>query len=105
MPQGALEGHHTLSPTAKSAPEGNTFPLTAALFWLCWVTLLPSVCQETTKKLENLGAAKDALQKECETYLSKKPSSTSASQLPVTLNALRSKYSDVKMLSSLYNEK
>uniref|UniRef100_A0A8U7MYZ0 Envoplakin n=1 Tax=Corvus moneduloides TaxID=1196302 RepID=A0A8U7MYZ0_CORMO len=61
--------------------------------------------QETTKKLENLGAAKDALQKECETYLSKKPTSTSASQLPVTLNALRSKYNDVNMLSSLYNEK
>ncbi|KFP65986.1 Envoplakin, partial [Cariama cristata] len=60
---------------------------------------------ETTKKLENLGAAKDALQKECETYLSKKPTSTSASQLPVTLNALRSKYNDVNMLSSLYNEK
>ncbi|KFP05423.1 Envoplakin, partial [Calypte anna] len=61
--------------------------------------------QETTKKLENLGAAKDALQKECETYLSKKPTSTSASQLPITLNALRSKYNDVNMLSSLYNEK
>lgn len=61
--------------------------------------------QETTKKLESLGAAKDALQKECETYLSKKPTSTSASQLPVTLNALRSKYSDVSMLSSLYNDK
>ncbi|KAM8991845.1 envoplakin [Ara ararauna] len=61
--------------------------------------------QETTKKLENLGAAKDALQKECETFLSKKPTSTSASQLPVTLNALRSKYNDVNMLSSLYNEK
>ncbi|NWS10162.1 EVPL protein, partial [Pachyramphus minor] len=61
--------------------------------------------QETTKKLENLGAAKDALQKECETYLAKKPTSTSASQLPVTLNALRSKYNDVNMLSSLYNEK
>uniref|UniRef100_A0A663LK90 Uncharacterized protein n=1 Tax=Athene cunicularia TaxID=194338 RepID=A0A663LK90_ATHCN len=61
--------------------------------------------QETTKKLEDLGAAKDALQKECETYLYKKPTSTSASQLPVTLNALRSKYSDVNMLSSLYNEK
>uniref|UniRef100_A0A8C3Y1S8 Envoplakin n=1 Tax=Catharus ustulatus TaxID=91951 RepID=A0A8C3Y1S8_CATUS len=61
--------------------------------------------QETTKKLENLGAAKDALQKECETYLSKRPTSTSASQLPVTLNALRSKYNDVNMLSSLYNEK
>ncbi|KFP79318.1 Envoplakin, partial [Acanthisitta chloris] len=60
---------------------------------------------ETTKKLENLGAAKDALQKECETYLSKKPTSTSSSQLPVTLNALRSKYNDVNMLSSLYNEK
>uniref|UniRef100_A0A8B9FCI4 Envoplakin n=1 Tax=Amazona collaria TaxID=241587 RepID=A0A8B9FCI4_9PSIT len=56
-------------------------------------------------KLENLGAAKDALQKECETFLSKKPTSTSASQLPVTLNALRSKYNDVNMLSSLYNEK
>ncbi|KFP91901.1 Envoplakin, partial [Apaloderma vittatum] len=65
----------------------------------------PLLCQETTKKLENLGAAKDALQKECETYLSKKPTSTSASQLPVTLNALRSKYNDVNMLSSLYNEK
>uniref|UniRef100_A0A8B9F668 SH3 domain-containing protein n=1 Tax=Amazona collaria TaxID=241587 RepID=A0A8B9F668_9PSIT len=61
--------------------------------------------RETTKKLENLGAAKDALQKECETFLSKKPTSTSASQLPVTLNALRSKYNDVNMLSSLYNEK
>uniref|UniRef100_A0A8V5HH57 Uncharacterized protein n=1 Tax=Melopsittacus undulatus TaxID=13146 RepID=A0A8V5HH57_MELUD len=61
--------------------------------------------QETTKKLENLGAAKDALQKECEAFLSKKPTSTSASQLPVTLNALRSKYNDVNMLSSLYNEK
>ncbi|KFP29493.1 Envoplakin, partial [Colius striatus] len=60
---------------------------------------------ETTKKLENLGVAKDALQKECETYLSKKPTSTAASQLPVTLNALRSKYNDVNMLSSLYNEK
>ncbi|KFO88871.1 Envoplakin, partial [Buceros rhinoceros silvestris] len=60
---------------------------------------------ETTKKLENLGAAKDALQKECETYLSKQPTSTSASQLPVTLNALRSKYNDVNMLCSLYNEK
>uniref|UniRef100_A0A8B9DF36 Envoplakin n=1 Tax=Anser cygnoides TaxID=8845 RepID=A0A8B9DF36_ANSCY len=48
---------------------------------------------------------KDALQKECESFLSKKPTSTSASQLPVTLNALRSKYSDVNMLSSLYNEK
>uniref|UniRef100_A0A8B9PZU0 SH3 domain-containing protein n=1 Tax=Apteryx owenii TaxID=8824 RepID=A0A8B9PZU0_APTOW len=61
--------------------------------------------QETTKKLENLGATKDALQKECETYLSKKPTSTSASQLPVTLNALRNKYNDVKVLSSLYSEK
>uniref|UniRef100_A0A8B9DF10 Envoplakin n=1 Tax=Anser cygnoides TaxID=8845 RepID=A0A8B9DF10_ANSCY len=61
--------------------------------------------QVGTAKLETLGAAKDALQKECESFLSKKPTSTSASQLPVTLNALRSKYSDVNMLSSLYNEK
>uniref|UniRef100_U3I034 Uncharacterized protein n=1 Tax=Anas platyrhynchos platyrhynchos TaxID=8840 RepID=U3I034_ANAPP len=85
--------HRTLSPTAKSTPEGGTF------------SQQPCYDYETTKKLETLGAAKDALQKECETFLSKKPTSTSASQLPVTLNALRSKYSDVKMLSSLYNEK
>uniref|UniRef100_A0A8C0BKP8 SH3 domain-containing protein n=1 Tax=Buteo japonicus TaxID=224669 RepID=A0A8C0BKP8_9AVES len=91
--QQGTSGYRTLSPTAKSAPEGDNF--------------LQQHCYdcETTKKLENLGAAKDALQKECETYLSKKPTSTSASQLPVTLNALRSKYSDVNMLSSLYNEK
>uniref|UniRef100_A0A8C3CS92 Envoplakin n=1 Tax=Cairina moschata TaxID=8855 RepID=A0A8C3CS92_CAIMO len=85
--------HRTLSPTAKSTPEGGTF------------SQQPCYDYETTKKLETLGAAKDALQKECETFLSKKPTSTSASQLPVTLNALRSKYSDVNMLSSLYNEK
>uniref|UniRef100_A0A672VDU2 SH3 domain-containing protein n=1 Tax=Strigops habroptila TaxID=2489341 RepID=A0A672VDU2_STRHB len=78
---------------SKPVPEGDTF------------SQQPCYDCETTKKLENLGAAKDALQKECETFLSKKPTSTSASQLPVTLNALRSKYNDVNMLSSLYNEK
>ncbi|KFV16556.1 Envoplakin, partial [Tauraco erythrolophus] len=81
--------------TAPSAPQPNP-PLRETRF---------RNSTETTKKLENLGAAKDALQKECETYLSKKPTSTSASQLPVSLNALRSKYNDVNMLSSLYNEK
>uniref|UniRef100_A0A8C8E9P6 Envoplakin n=1 Tax=Otus sunia TaxID=257818 RepID=A0A8C8E9P6_9STRI len=91
--QGMSTCYRTLSPTAKSAPEGDMFSQQH-----CYDC-------ETTKKLEDLGAAKDALQKECETYLSKKPTSTSASQLPVTLNALRSKYNDVNMLSSLYNEK
>ncbi|KYO31183.1 periplakin [Alligator mississippiensis] len=59
----------------------------------------------TTKRLQDIEADKDALQKECEAYLSKKPVGTSASQLPVTLNNFKNKYNDVKMLSSLYNEK
>uniref|UniRef100_A0A8C4YBY3 Envoplakin n=1 Tax=Gopherus evgoodei TaxID=1825980 RepID=A0A8C4YBY3_9SAUR len=59
----------------------------------------------TTKKLQGIGADKDALQKECEAFLSKKSTSTTASQLPVTLNNVKNKYNDVKMLSSLYDEK
>ncbi|XP_032648754.1 envoplakin isoform X1 [Chelonoidis abingdonii] len=59
----------------------------------------------TTKKLQGIGADKEALQKECEAFLSKKSTSTTASQLPVTLNNVKNKYNDVKMLSSLYDEK
>ncbi|KFZ54274.1 Envoplakin, partial [Antrostomus carolinensis] len=92
VPQGPAPSERATTPLA---PQQN-LPLRETRF--CNST-------ETTKKLQNLGAAKDALQKACETYLSKKPTGTSASQLPVTLNALRSKYNDVNMLSSLYNEK
>ncbi|XP_048345833.1 envoplakin [Sphaerodactylus townsendi] len=59
----------------------------------------------TTRRFQVTGAEKEALQKECETYLSKKPTSTSASQLPVMLNNIKNKYNDVKVLSGLYNEK
>ncbi|KFV65424.1 Envoplakin, partial [Dryobates pubescens] len=92
-----LKGQIPVSEPPHPEPHSNNLPLRETHFH--------SSTAETAKKLEHLGAAKDTLQKECETYLSKKPSSTSASQLPVTLNALRSKYNDVNMLSSLYNEK
>lgn len=45
------------------------------------------------------------MQKECEAFLSKKSTGIAASQLPVTLNNVKNKYNDVKMLSSLYGEK
>nr|XP_028572776.1 envoplakin isoform X1 [Podarcis muralis] len=59
----------------------------------------------TARRLQVIGAEKEAAQKECEAYLSKKPAGTSASQLPVTLNNIKNKYNDVKVLSRLYEEK
>ncbi|EMP23783.1 Envoplakin [Chelonia mydas] len=59
----------------------------------------------TTKRLQGIGAEKEAMQKECEAFLSKKSTGIAASQLPVTLNNVKNKYNDVKMLSSLYGEK
>uniref|UniRef100_K7G376 Envoplakin n=1 Tax=Pelodiscus sinensis TaxID=13735 RepID=K7G376_PELSI len=61
--------------------------------------------EETTKRLQGIEADKEAVQKECEAFLSKKSASTTASQLPVTLNNVKNKCHDVKMLSSLYDEK
>ncbi|XP_074870273.1 envoplakin isoform X1 [Carettochelys insculpta] len=61
--------------------------------------------EETTKRLQVIGADKEALQKECEVFLSKKPTGTATSQLLVTLNNVKNKYNDVKMLSGLYDEK
>ncbi|XP_030064084.1 envoplakin [Microcaecilia unicolor] len=58
----------------------------------------------TTKRLQNIGVEKDAAQRECEAYLSKKPSGSSAMQLPTTLNNVKNKYNDVKALSSLYDD-
>uniref|UniRef100_A0A8D0EFZ1 Envoplakin n=1 Tax=Salvator merianae TaxID=96440 RepID=A0A8D0EFZ1_SALMN len=61
--------------------------------------------EETTRRLQGIGTEKEAVQKECEAYLSQKPTSTSASQLPVTLNNIKNKYNDVKVLSRLCDEK
>ncbi|XP_062830054.1 envoplakin [Anolis carolinensis] len=61
--------------------------------------------EATTRRLKGIGAEKEAAQKECETYLSKKTAGTTASQLPVMLNNIKNKYSDVKVLSRLYEEK
>nr|XP_033817796.1 envoplakin [Geotrypetes seraphini]XP_033817797.1 envoplakin [Geotrypetes seraphini]XP_033817798.1 envoplakin [Geotrypetes seraphini]XP_033817799.1 envoplakin [Geotrypetes seraphini]XP_033817800.1 envoplakin [Geotrypetes seraphini] len=58
----------------------------------------------TTKRLQNIGAEKDGAQRECEAFLSKKPSGPSAMQLPTTLNNVKNKYNDVKALSSLYDD-
>uniref|UniRef100_A0A8D2LLQ9 SH3 domain-containing protein n=1 Tax=Varanus komodoensis TaxID=61221 RepID=A0A8D2LLQ9_VARKO len=57
------------------------------------------------RRLQGIEAEKQTAQKECEAYLSKKPVGTSASQLPVTLNNIKNKCNDVKMLSKLYDEK
>ncbi|XP_054834865.1 envoplakin [Eublepharis macularius] len=59
----------------------------------------------TARRFQGIGTEKEAVQKECEAYLSKKPTSTSASQLPVMLNNIKNKYNDVKVLSGLYDEK
>uniref|UniRef100_A0A8C8SS88 Envoplakin n=1 Tax=Pelusios castaneus TaxID=367368 RepID=A0A8C8SS88_9SAUR len=59
----------------------------------------------TTKKLQSIGADKEAVQKECEAFLAKKSTGPSTSQLPVALNNVKNKYNDIKMLSSLYDEK
>ncbi|XP_072846610.2 envoplakin [Pogona vitticeps] len=61
--------------------------------------------EATTRRLQVIGTEKETAQKECESYLSKKPAGTMASQLPVTLNNTKNKYNDVKVLSRLYDEK
>lgn len=59
----------------------------------------------TRRRLQAIGIEKESAQKDCETYLSKKPASTSASQLPVALNNIKNKYNDVTVLARLYDEK
>ncbi|XP_013915144.1 PREDICTED: envoplakin [Thamnophis sirtalis] len=59
----------------------------------------------TNKIIQIIGTEKEATQKACETYLSKKPAGTTASQIPVMLNNIKNKYNDVKVLSRLYDEK
>ncbi|XP_026523281.1 envoplakin [Notechis scutatus] len=59
----------------------------------------------TNRNIQIIGTEKEAVQKACETYLSKKPAGTSASQIPVMLNNIKNKYNDVKVLCRLYDEK
>nr|XP_004655257.2 envoplakin [Jaculus jaculus] len=59
----------------------------------------------TAQRLQSLGAEKEAAQQECEAFLSAKPVGPAALQLPVALNNVKNKYSDVQILCTLYGEK
>ncbi|XP_023067533.1 envoplakin isoform X1 [Piliocolobus tephrosceles] len=59
----------------------------------------------TAQRLQSLGAEKETAQKECETFLSTRPVGPAALQLPVALNSVKNKFSDVQVLCSLYGEK
>ncbi|XP_036124585.1 envoplakin [Molossus molossus] len=59
----------------------------------------------TAQQLQSLGAEKEAAQRECEALLSARPVGPAALHLPVALNNLKNKYSDVQVLCNLYGEK
>ncbi|XP_037013894.2 envoplakin [Artibeus jamaicensis] len=59
----------------------------------------------TVQQLQSLGAEKEAAQKECEAFLSARPVGPAALHLPVALNNVKNKYSDVQVLCNLYGEK
>ncbi|XP_016067953.1 PREDICTED: envoplakin [Miniopterus natalensis] len=59
----------------------------------------------TAQQLQSLGAEKEAAQQECEAFLSARPVGPAALHLPVALNNVKNKYSDVQALCSLYQEK
>nr|XP_011718215.1 envoplakin isoform X3 [Macaca nemestrina] len=59
----------------------------------------------TAQRLQSLGAEKETAQKECEAFLSTRPVGPAALQLPVALNSVKNKFSDVQVLCSLYGEK
>lgn len=61
--------------------------------------------QGTAQRLQGLGAEKEAAQRECEALLSAQPVGPAALQLPVVLNNVKNKYSDVQVLCGLYGEK
>uniref|UniRef100_A0A8C5WMJ2 SH3 domain-containing protein n=1 Tax=Leptobrachium leishanense TaxID=445787 RepID=A0A8C5WMJ2_9ANUR len=54
--------------------------------------------------LPDIAYQKDAARKECESFLSKKPSGPAASQLPSAIARVNNKYNDVKALTSFYGE-
>ncbi|ELK35761.1 Envoplakin [Myotis davidii] len=61
--------------------------------------------QGTAQQLQSLGAEKEAAQRECEAFLSARPVGPAALHLPVALNNVKNKYSDVQALCTLYGEK
>ncbi|XP_041073152.1 envoplakin a isoform X1 [Carcharodon carcharias] len=62
--------------------------------------------QESANKcLQKIGAEKDSVQQECESFLSKKLAGPSASQLSTELNNVKNKYKDVTSLANLYQNK
>ncbi|XP_075415571.1 envoplakin isoform X2 [Tenrec ecaudatus] len=61
--------------------------------------------EDMTQRLQSLGAEKKATQQECEVFLSTGPVGPTALQLPVALNNVKNKYSDVQALSNLYGDK
>uniref|UniRef100_A0A8C5RCG8 Envoplakin n=1 Tax=Leptobrachium leishanense TaxID=445787 RepID=A0A8C5RCG8_9ANUR len=60
--------------------------------------------EATTRHLQDIAYQKDAARKECESFLSKKPSGPAASQLPSAIARVNNKYNDVKALTSFYGE-
>ncbi|XP_054545356.1 envoplakin [Talpa occidentalis] len=61
--------------------------------------------KDLAQRLQRLGAEKEAAQRECEEFLSARPVGPAALQLPVALNDVKNKHSDVQALCSLYGEK
>lgn len=65
----------------------------------------PRPPQGTAQQLQSLGAEKEAAQRECEAFLSARPVGPAALHLPVALNNVKNKYSDVQAVCTLYGEK
>ncbi|XP_067913967.1 envoplakin a isoform X2 [Heterodontus francisci] len=61
--------------------------------------------ESVNKRLQKIGAEKDSVQRECESFLSKKPAGPSVSQLPTKLNNVKNKYNDITSLANQYQNK
>nr|DBA27855.1 TPA: hypothetical protein GDO54_008304 [Pyxicephalus adspersus] len=60
--------------------------------------------EATARRIQGIAAETDAAKRECENFLAKKPTGSTAAQLPTTLANVNNKYNDVKVLSTLYGE-
>ncbi|KAM5273343.1 envoplakin [Ctenodactylus gundi] len=61
--------------------------------------------EDTAQRLQSLQAEKEVARQECEALLSAQPAGPAALQLPVTLNNVKNKSSDLQVLCNLYGEK
>ncbi|XP_078510690.1 envoplakin [Lissotriton helveticus] len=82
---------HVRAPVSRSAPSED---LTKRL----------KAQEGVSKRLQAIGTEKDTAQKECESYLAKKPSGAEAAQIPSSLTCAKNKYDEVKSLCGLYDE-